>query len=86
MTAPDAPPSVQRLSDTTFHASRLEPDGEYGETFDAADWDEARRICDERGWVLRGRGGYTVYGIDAAQADAMIAALNERDERGGNDG
>ena len=55
--APQVPENrtVRALRETTFHASRLEPDGEYGEMFEAADWAEAERICEERGWMLRGR-------------------------------
>jgi hypothetical protein len=79
--APQVPENrtVRALRETTFHASRLEPDGEYGEMFEAADWAEAERICEERGWMLRGRGGYQMSGIDEAEADAIIAAMNERE-------
>lgn len=63
-----------------FLASELSDGHRYARDFDAADWSEARRICEDNGWTLDGVLRYTIPASAAfgpAEADEIVAAMNE---------
>lgn len=61
-----------------YAATDYRPDGFYGVTIQADTWAEAERLCDERGYTLEGKLYATATGITDAEADAILAAMEER--------
>lgn len=62
-----------------YAATRFEEDGMYAETFEARDWREAEAICQARGWRLDGDNCQEINVSSVEEANAIIDALNERD-------
>ena len=64
-----------------FCVTRFEPDGMYDERITAESWEDAERICDERGLRLDGEFMFEMSGDDMSdlRANEIIKALDARD-------
>ena len=64
-----------------FCGTELRPDGyEYAVEFEAADWAEAEKVCNENGWNLDGELVASIEATDEfgmKEADQLIEALSE---------
>lgn len=79
------PPLTSKIAnEMKFVATELRSDGKkYGVDFEAANWGEAEKVCEENGWTLDGELHFTIPASEAfghKEADEMIAALDEREE------
>jgi hypothetical protein len=62
-----------------FIATRFEHDGEYAELIEAPSISAAQICCERNGWRFDGSDVQVLKNVGNAEADKIIAALNERD-------